>query len=663
MNGKKPGTVFFHKYLAVAAVSSLVLITAIGVTAHIIIQRSIISEAEHHAEEIAEGMSVCELSEIMANSHQYGRLVVDDEKIESLDKELSEFLQPFNILKIKIFDHEGTVVFCSDPEVIGSAAYSSPGLTQALAGQPASKFEAHATMADLQGHMHNNLAIVETYVPLRTPDRTTIGAFEIYTNVQDHLAAGRQTLQTLVFSLSLLVLAVFLVLSVLVKRLCNRLDEVAHQEVTSKADLVRSQQEISTANLELQSTNDRLVTAESEAKARAHDAIQADSAKTTFLANMSHEMRTPLTAILGYTDLIADPETTQAVAANNLAVIRRNGAHLLSLIEDVLDLATIEEGRMSLRITACDTLSFVDDIQTMARLKAIEQSLDFQVKFRTSVPELIFVDATRLKQALLNLLCNAVKFTHEGSVNLEVEYEEKTPAGASVMRFHVIDTGIGINAEIMPELFQPFQQGDNQSNREYGGSGLGLVITQQIAEVLGGDVTVTSEPGKGTHFVLTIAAGDVANQPLVRPELVGQAQPKKSNKPTIDLSGLEILYAEDGLDNQFLVKAILRKAGANVDIAGNGAIAVEKATAKNYDMILMDIQMPVMDGLEATRLILEQGYTRSIVALTANAMANDRRLSTEAGCTEHLTKPINRQMLLETIRDHCRDLVRCEPCL
>lgn len=663
MNARKPGTAFFHKYLAVAAASSLVLIVTIGVTAHIIIKRGIIEEAEHHAEEIAEGMSVCELSEIMITGQENGRLAVAPESISELNQELSAFLQPFNILKIKIFDDQGAVVFCTDPALIGSTAYNSPGLTQSLLGKSASKFEAHGHMADLFGHERTNMAIVETYVPLRTPDKEVIGAFELYTDVQDHLTAGRLTLQSLVLSLAILVLAVFLVLSVLVKRMCNHLDDVAQQEINSKAELLHSQQEISAANRELQITNNRLIEAESEAKVLARDAIKADAAKTTFVANMSHEMRTPLTAILGYTDLLSDPGAAPEDTANNLSVIRRNGKHLLSLIEDVLDLSTIEEGRMSLRITACKTLDFIDDVQTTARLQAVERSLDFQVKFRTPVPELIFTDTTRLRQALLNLMCNAIKFTRKGAVNLEVEFVADPHGKASAIRFHITDTGIGIAPEVMADLFMPFKQGDDQYNREFGGTGLGLFITKQIAEVLGGDITVSSEPGAGSSFVLTVAVGDVAEQPLVAPDPTGQVQTTAPAKPTIDLTGLVILYAEDGLDNQFLVKAILRKAGAEIDLAGNGSIAVDMAAAKNYDMILMDIQMPEMDGLEATRLIRQQGYRRSIVALTANAMENDRRLSAEAGCVEHLTKPINRSILLETVRDHCSDLVRCEPSL
>ncbi len=663
MNGKKPDSFFFHRYLAVALASLLVLVGAIGVTAQIIVKRAIVDEAEHHAAEIAEAMSIGELSDVLATAEELGHLSIVPEEIAELDRKLSQFLLTFNILNIKMFDHNGTIIFSTDQTQIGSTSSGSYGLTQALHGKIVSEFEVHGGMTAQLGHSSADLPIVETYIPLRNSDQKIVGAFELYTDVLDHLNAGRMTLQTLVFWLALVTTIIFGILSLLVRRLCNSLSDAARLEDRRKTELLQTQQKISATNTKLHAANERLIAAEGEATILARDAIKADTAKTSFLANMSHEMRTPLTAILGYADLIADPDASSTDLTNNLAVIRRNGKHLLSLIEDILDLATIEEGRMSLRITACNTLPFVDDIQTVARLRAVERGLDFQVKFLTPVPELIFLDATRLKQALLNLLSNAVKFTRDGAVNLEIEFVQLVRGERPVLRFHVVDTGIGITAAAVSDLFRPFQQIDDKFDREFDGTGLGLAITKQIAEVLGGDIAVTSEPGAGSRFVLTIAVGDVAEQPLVTPETIGEVSAEPVAKPKVDLSGLSVLYAEDGLDNQFLVKAILRKAGAKVELAPNGAIAVEMATEKEYDIILMDIQMPVMDGLEATRLIRQNGYQRSIVALTANAMANDRRLSAEAGCVEHLTKPINRMILLETVRDHCRDLVVCEPSL
>ncbi len=783
MDFRGPGTDFFRKYLTVAAVSSLVLITVIAVAEHAIIRRSLIDEAQHHAEELAEGLSLCELSEIMANSHQAGTLLVTAEEAAELDKELSEFLEPFSILSIRLVNRDGRVVFATDAGEIGKTSHRGGGLDEALSGQTAVQFKNHSNTTDLADHEHSDLAIVETYLPLPGEDGAILGAFELYTNVQTHLESGRATWFTLVVSVSALVLVAFTVLSLLVKRLCNRMDLAARTELNNNAELARSEkflqqvmdsipddllvigadhkvllankhvrekfgsdpvgrnmscyeifrdrnepcsdesescpmreaaqtksqasavhrhtdkqgesihvevvtvpifdsdghpvqfiehcrdisdrmhheEEISAANQELQETNKRLIAAEAEAKTQASFAIKADEAKSVFLANMSHEMRTPLTAIMGYADLINDPGTSVAEASKNLAVIQRNGEQLLALIEDILDLAKVEEGQMALRLAGCDTLAFVAEIESLVRPRSADTGLSFGVKYLTAVPKMVFTDQTRLKQALLNLLFNAFKFTSKGNIGLEVEFVDQSQGQDPTLRFHVTDTGIGITEEVRRSLFQPFTQGDDHYNRRFGGTGLGLTITKRIGEVLGGGVSVKSTPGSGSRFTLTIGTGDVQEQPLVTPAINREAKvvaPAKLANSAVDLAGLKILYAEDMADNQFLVGTILRKAGAQVDIAENGVIAVEKSGATEYDMILMDIQMPEMDGLEATRIIREGGYDRPIVALTANAMANDRRLSAQAGCDEHLTKPVNRRKLLAAVQAHCQSGVR-----
>ncbi len=423
----------------------------------------------------------------------------------------------------------------------------------------------------------------------------------------------------------------------------------------------------------LQEKRRYIVELESEVRRRSaalqkamEEAKSANQAKSEFLANMSHEIRTPMTAILGYSENLLDPSLSEQDRVDAVQIIRRNGKHLLEIINDILDLSKIEAGRLEPEVIACSPGQLLADVYTLMRVRAEEKKIDWRVEIDGPLPETVHTDPTRVRQILINLVGNAIKFTEQGGVRIVARLLKPTASGNDPqhrLRFDVIDTGIGLTPEQVGRLFQPFSQADTSVTRKFGGTGLGLAISRRLARVLGGDLTVRSERGKGSTFSVTIGTGSLAGVKLLESVRIEDflraeaedAQPQVASA-TNPLDGLEILLAEDGPDNQRLIAFILKKAGAAVTIAENGQIAVEAATralaeGKPFDMILMDMQMPVMDGYTASRTLRDQGYEGKIIALTAHAMASDREKCLNAGCDEFATKPIDRVKLINLIAE------------
>lgn len=385
---------------------------------------------------------------------------------------------------------------------------------------------------------------------------------------------------------------------------------------------------------------------------------QASRSKSEFLANMSHEIRTPMTAILGYTDLLLTElnwKTTDRCEA--LHAIRRNGEHLLTIINDILDLSKIEAGRITLETISCDLRLLVQEVVASFQIRAVEKSLQMSVEFDTRVPQYVGTDPTRLRQILINLIGNAIKFTETGAVYIRV-YAEEPETPQRKLRFEVIDTGIGIDAGRLEDLFLPFTQLDACTTRKFGGTGLGLTISRRLAEILGGGLSATSERGLGSTFVATIRydSTTVSNDGdgKLAPELSHSALVAPKPPLLSRLDGCRILLAEDGVDNQRLIAFLLQRAGASIVIADNGKRALELLQSfaeqgPRIDLILMDMQMPELDGYSATRYLRQQGDTRPIIALTANAMIEDRQICLDAGCSDYISKPIDRAILLDVL--------------
>jgi CheY-like chemotaxis protein len=374
-----------------------------------------------------------------------------------------------------------------------------------------------------------------------------------------------------------------------------------------------------------------------------------------------------MTAILGFADILleagdlakAPPERIEAATT-----IKRNGEYLLGIVNDILDLSKIEAGKMTVERISVNPCEVLAQVGELARVRVDAKGLWFDTGYEGPIPETIQTDPTRLRQILINLVGNAIKFTEVGGVRLIARLGERTN-GEPRMEFDVADTGIGMTQGQAAGLFRAFTQADTSTTRKFGGTGLGLSISRRLAELLGGEIRIVRTlPNVGTLLRISVGTGPLDGVPMLDDPLA--ATVVRSDAPTgldsqrqSDLGGLRILLAEDGPDNQRLIAHYLRKAGADVALAENGKLAVEAAfaareTHQTFDLILMDMQMPEMDGYEATRTLRQRGYTGPIIALTAHAMASDREKCVSAGCDDYTTKPINRKTLVRLVAQHVR---------
>ncbi|MCY2993694.1 MAG: ABC transporter substrate-binding protein [Planctomycetota bacterium] len=407
----------------------------------------------------------------------------------------------------------------------------------------------------------------------------------------------------------------------------------------------------------VRATNSELAQALARSEKLAVQAETANRAKSEFLANMSHELRTPLTAILGCSELLHAGDLSPTEQGEFLQMIQRSGQGLLGIINDVLDLSRIEADRLPLEKTDCPLQQMLDEVLAVAKITAVKKGLSLQVVHRLPLPATIHTDPARLRQILINLVGNAVKFTERGEVRLAVCCSESTEGTAQV-QFAVSDTGIGIPSAMLEEIFQPFVQVDGGHTRPYGGTGLGLSICQRLAEALDGRLEVTSELGRGSTFTLTVDGGpwlETLGQGASPDQAAGpttRAEP--ADEPSPVLQG-RVLLVEDEPSLQRVIGHLLRKLKLEVEVAGDGQLACQmveqsRSEGRPYAMILMDLQLPKLDGLAATRWLRTQGWAGPIVALTAHAMTGDRERCLAAGCDDYLSKPITSSGLRQVLR-------------
>ncbi len=373
-------------------------------------------------------------------------------------------------------------------------------------------------------------------------------------------------------------------------------------------------------------------------------AESANEAKSAFLANMSHEIRTPLGAIMGFVSLMKNPALRKEDLQKYISITQRNSEQLLKIIDDILDLSKVEAGKLAIEKINLNLEELLTDFSSSMELRASENGIQFKLNAKNQLPLAVLSDPTRLKQILMNIVGNAIKFTHKGSVELTVDFEDST------LEFMVKDTGVGIRPEQAIQLFQPFSQGDTSISRKYGGTGLGLILTQRLCEAMGGKFHLKhSEVGVGSTFVASIKVGLLPDAKYFSKLKTNMEEETKKDFDKSTLAGVRILVIDDLEDNLTLINVILSEAGASVVTEADAFEGIRQAIERKFDVILMDIQMPLMNGYDVMKKIHRAGSTIPIIALTAHAMKDEREKAIKHGFSEFLAKPINSEILINTI--------------
>ncbi len=435
----------------------------------------------------------------------------------------------------------------------------------------------------------------------------------------------------------------------------NQLGRTLEQMYRTLESQVRNRTfELQQANESLRHKINECRYAEEQAHVLAHEAMAANRAKSEFLANMSHELRTPMNAIVGFSEVLSETPLQEEQRAF-VKMISDSSASLLELITDLLDFSMIEADQLTIEPKNFKIGELLSEIESSMRPAAIQKGIRFEVLQCDLIQEVLQSDPVRLRQCLMNLISNAIKFTQKGYVYINVLLEDID--GRKFLRFDVEDTGIGIAADKLDCIFDSFTQADGAMNRQYGGTGLGLAITKKLSEMIGGHLSVRSQEGVGSTFTICIPAAiqpsEIWNKYKQIDELNDELEYfQLSGEKGTAMNNGKILVAEDNPSNQKLMTILLQKMGVEVTIAEDGQKAVEKCQDETYDMILMDMQMPNVNGYEATRQLRSQGLKTPIIAVTANAMMGDEEKCLEAGCDGYISKPIDRVKLAEVINSH-----------
>ncbi|MGE0172532.1 MAG: ATP-binding protein [Oligoflexales bacterium] len=445
-------------------------------------------------------------------------------------------------------------------------------------------------------------------------------------------------------------------------------DQKVWQKALDNGEMFESEQRLRTSDggykwticraLPIKDANDKVVAwagsntdiSETKAALEKHQTLQRTAeagslAKSQFLANMSHQIRTPLNVILGFSNLLRQPNISKEEQLHSIEVIHRSSKELDTLIGDILDMSKIEAGRFESEMRPFRLTELLAEVVSSFASKAKDKKIELILKNHPTDTQWIISDPVRLRQILVNVVGNAVKLTTEGHICIATDWSPADEAGDQTLTFTVQDTGSGIAAKYRDKLFEPFVQADSSTARQYGGTGLGLALARQLAHILGGDLVLADTTiGEGSKFVLTIQAKAVSSK-----ENAGRSAMIQAPLFSKPLAGLQILVAEDLEDNQNLIRTMLQNAGASVQVAINGFEAVQEAMSGNYDLVLMDIHMPILSGYDAASTLRAKGYKRPIIAVTAHAIAEGLCKSMEHGCNAFVTKPIEVSALIDAI--------------
>ncbi len=645
-NGRKrlnfdSANAMFLRFIALAAVAIVIIMTSGMIAKRTVLRQSVLENAKADAVRLAANFRLTVVPQLIHINEQGLQTVAyhdrDGLDHKAFDQRVRDLLLAAESVKIKVFSREGFIVYSTDESIIGKDNRKSKNMMAALSGVTTPLLKKKNEFQDLTYEKRFNIDLVETYVPIYGENDDIIGAFEMYNDVTEYFAeADRATGRLIGITLGVL-LIVFTCLSLVMWRATRIIGRRTQELKQSQADLV----------------------------IEAERAEAASQSKSAFVANMSHEIRTPMTAILGFTDMLLNPDLCAKDRVECVETIRRNGGHLLSIINDILDVSKIEAGKLETESRPCRLRGMMDDVLNLMRVRSEAKNIGLSCVIDADIPQWIFTDELRIRQIMVNLIGNAIKFTSDGEVAVHIACDGEHD-GQQQIRFDVTDTGIGMTAEQTNRLFQPFTQADQSTTRKFGGTGLGLMISKRLTYLLGGDVTIRSEAGVGSTFTATIAIGTQAKLDELQIKQAAlldennNAITKRSEHHTATAApaqsqGTRILLAEDSPDNQRLIMFILKKAGHDVTLAENGQIACDKALQAEkdhepFDVILMDMQMPVLDGYGATQALRQAGYERPIIALTANAMADDRQKCADVGCDDFATKPIVRDELFAAIK-------------